>query len=139
LQVFNKGAVIVAGQPFLTIVPNEDKLAIEAKVQPNNIDQVKMHSSARYRFTSLNQRTTPEFDGEVYRISADAETDQRTGAMFYTVRVTIDDAEMQRLPPGTRIIPGMPTEVFIKTEDRTVLSYLIKPMSDQMMRAFRER
>ncbi len=139
LQVFNKGAVIVAGQPFLTIVPNEDKLAIEAKVQTNNIDQVKMHSPARYRFTSLNQRTTPEFDGEVYRVSADAETDQRTGAMFYTVRVTIDVADMQRLPPGTRIIPGMPTEVFIKTEDRTVLSYLVKPMSDQMMRAFRER
>ncbi len=139
LQVFAKGAVLAAGGPIMSIVPSSDKMAIEARVPVHQIDQVKIGSLATYRLTSLNQRTTPELKGEVYRISADAETDQRTGATYYTVRVNVADAELERLGSSVRLIPGMPAEVFIRTDDRTVLSYLVKPISDQMMRAMRER
>ena len=139
LQVFNKGAVIVPGTPFMTIVPNEERFAIEVKLPSTSIDQVRLGSVTRYRFTSLNQRTTPELEGEVSRISADAEEDQRSGAKFYTVRGTLDANEVKRLGSEVRVIPGMPVEMFIRTDDRTVMSYLLKPLSDQVMRAFRER
>ncbi|PZU92139.1 MAG: HlyD family type I secretion periplasmic adaptor subunit [Chelatococcus sp.] len=139
LQVFNKGAVIVPGTPFMTIVPNEERFAIEVKLPSTSIDQVRLGSVTRYRFTSLNQRTTPELEGEVSRISADAEEDQRSGAKFYTVRGTLDANEVKRLGTEVRVIPGMPVEMFIRTDDRTVMSYLLKPLSDQVMRAFRER
>lgn len=139
LQVFSKGAVITPGTAIVSIVPSSDKLAIEAKVPVHQIDQVHVGAKATFRLTSLNQRTTPELYGEVYRVSATAETEERTGATFYTVRVTLPENEVKRLGTDVKLIPGMPAEVFIKTSDRTVLSYLVKPMSDQITRAFRER
>lgn len=139
LQVFSKGAVITPGTAIVSIVPSSDKLAIEAKVPVHQIDQVHVGAKATFRLTSLNQRTTPELYGEVYLVSATAETEERTGATFYTVRVTLPENEVKRLGTDVKLIPGMPAEVFIKTSDRTVLSYLVKPMSDQITRAFRER
>lgn len=139
LQVFSKGAVVTPGTAIVSIVPSSDKLAIEAKVPVHQIDQVHVGAKATFRLTSLNQRTTPELYGDVYLVSATAETEERTGATYYTVRVTLPESEVKRLGKDAKLIPGMPAEVFIKTSDRTVLSYLVKPMSDQITRAFRER
>ena len=90
------------------------------------------------RFSAFDQRTTPEVNGKISRISADVSPDQRTGQNYYTARVSIGPEEISRL--GTaKLLPGMPAEVFAKTYDRSVLSYLTKPLSDQVARAFRER
>ncbi len=89
------------------------------------------------RFSAFNQRTTPELNGEVSRISADLTQDQKTGAAYYTIRISMPESEIARLG-GLRLVPGMPVEAFIRTDDRTVLSYLVKPLSDQLVRAFRE-
>jgi HlyD family secretion protein len=89
------------------------------------------------RFSAFNLQTTPEINGTINWIAADQTEDQRTGMSYYTVRLAVSDAEAARLH-GLKIIPGMPVEAFIKTESRTMLSYLLKPLTDQVMRTFRE-
>ena len=90
------------------------------------------------RFLAFNQRTTPEINGVVSRISADAVIDQRTGAAYYTVRIALGPEEIARLGE-VKLVPGMPVEAFVRTGDRKVISYLMKPLTDQFARAFRER
>jgi HlyD family secretion protein len=90
------------------------------------------------RFSAFNQRTTPEINGILTRISADIIQDQRTGAMYYLARVSMPAEEVARLR-GLRLVPGMPVEAFVQTDLRTVISYLVKPMSDQIAKAFREK
>ena len=90
------------------------------------------------RLSAFNQRTTPELNGVVTSVSPDVTTDQRTGQSYYTIRVSLPVAEVARLG-DVKLIPGMPVEAFVQTGDRTMLSYLIKPLNDQLMRAFRER
>jgi len=90
------------------------------------------------RFPAFNQRTTPEISGKVTRISADTTTDQRTGQSYYVVRVAMPTEEVLRLG-DVKLIPGMPVEAFVQTGERTVFSYLVKPLRDQLMRAFREK
>jgi HlyD family secretion protein len=90
------------------------------------------------RFSALDQRTTPEIDGVVSRVSPDLTVDQRSGQGFYTVRLAIPDRELDRLA-GAQLTPGMPVEAFLRTQQRTVLTYFTKPLSDQVARAFRER
>lgn len=122
----------------MMIIPNHDVLAIEAKVAPQDIDQVRVGQSALLRFTAFNQRITPEFQGVVSLVAADVTHDQRTNESFYVARITptLDSpAHASRLA----LVPGMPAEVFITIGDRTMMSYLMKPLSDQMMRAFRDQ
>jgi HlyD family secretion protein len=91
------------------------------------------------RFPAFNQRTTPEFNGAVSRISADLSRDpQAANQAYYVARIALSDEEIQRLGE-LKLIPGMPAEVHIKTTDRTPLSYLVKPFTDQFARAFKER
>jgi HlyD family secretion protein len=90
------------------------------------------------RFSAFNQRTTPELNGTVQRIAADTSNDQRTGQSYYVVRIDIDDGEVARLG-SVRLTPGMPVETFIQTGERTLVSYLVKPLHDQLMRSFREK
>jgi len=111
---------------------------VEAKVNPQDVDQLQIGQAAMLRFSSFNQRTTPEINGTVTRISADTTTDQRTGQSYYTIRIAMPTSELARLG-NVRIIPGMPVEAFVQTGERTVFSYLVKPLSDQLMRAFREK
>ena len=102
------------------------------------IDQVKIGQPALLRFSALNQRTTPELNGIVSRVSPDITTDQRTGLNHYVVRASMPTDEIARL--GTvKLIPGMPVEAFIQTGNRTMMSYLMKPLHDHLMRAFREK
>src|SRR5262249_4900141 len=86
----------------------------------------------------FNIRTTPEIEGVVTRISADTSTDQRTGQSYYTVRIAMPADQIERLGE-VKLLPGMPVEAFMQTRDRTMLSYLIKPLHDQFLRAFREK
>jgi len=136
--VHTVGGVIQAGEQIMLIVPEADNLAVEAKANPQDIDQLQVGQTAMLRFTNFNQRTTPEIFGKVTRISADTTTDQRTGMSYYTVRVGMVPGEIAKLG-DVKLVPGMPVETFIQTADRTVLSYLAKPLYDQIVRAFREK
>lgn len=137
LAVHTVGGVVQAGETVLQIVPTKDTLLVEARLDPANIDQVQTGQEATVRFPSFNQRTTPELTGTVRHISADVAKDARMEFEFYTIRVALNASEIARL--GTaKLVPGMPTEVFIKTDQRTALSYLVKPLTDQIQRAFRE-
>lgn len=138
LAVHTVGGVVTAGEPIMLIVPEADALSIEAKVAPHDIDQLQTGQPAGLRFSTFNQRTTPEIKGEISRISADVSPDQRTGQTYYTVRIGLAPDEIARLGQ-VKLVPGMPVEAFMKTDDRTVLSYFVKPLQDQVMRAFRER
>ena len=138
LAVHTVGGVVSASDPIMLIVPEADALSVEAKVSPQDIDQLHLGQVAGLRFSAFNQRTTPEISGAIGRISADVSTDQRSGQSFYTVRIALPAEEIARLG-NVKLVPGMPVEAFIKTYDRTVLSYFIKPLEDQVMRAFRER
>lgn len=136
LTVHTVGGVVTPSEPVMLIVPEADALMVEARVQPQDIDHVRPGLRAGLRFTAFNQRTTPELNGEVQLVSADTSQDQKTGASYYTARIAIPEDEITRLH-GLHLIPGMPVETFINTGDRTVMSYLVKPMTDQINRAFR--
>jgi HlyD family secretion protein len=138
LNVHTIGGVIAAGEPIMLIVPESEALTVEAKIQPQDIDQVRFGQKALLRFSAFSQRTTPELLGVVTRISADVTQDQKTGMSFYTVRIAVPENEISRLG-DLKLVAGMPVEAFIQTGERNVISYLVKPLSDQFMRAFREK
>ena len=136
--VHTVGGVITAGDAIMMIVPQADALSVEAKVNPQDIDKLQIGQKTLLRLSAFNQRTTPELNGVVIRVSPDVTTDQRTGQSYYTIRVSMPPDEVARLGE-VKLIPGMPVEAFVQTGDRTMLAYLIKPLRDQLMRAFRER
>jgi HlyD family secretion protein len=136
--VHTVGGVITAGDTVMLIVPQADDLQVEAKVNPQDIDKLQVGQKTLLRLSAFNQRTTPELNGVVTRVSPDVTTDQRTGQSYYTIRVSMPPEEVARLG-DVKLIPGMPVEAFVQTGERTLLSYLIKPLSDQLMRAFREK
>ena len=136
--VHTVGGVITAGDAIMMIVPQTDALSVEAKVNPQDIDKLQIGQKTLLRLSAFNQRTTPELNGVVTRVSPDVTTDQRTGQSYYTIRVSMPPEEVARLGDN-KLIPGMPVEAFVQTGDRTMLSYLIKPLSDQLMRTFREK
>ena len=136
--VHTVGGVIPAGDPIMLIVPEADNLSVEVKVNPQDIDQLQLNQKAILRFSAFNARTTPEIEGIVTRISADTTTDQRTGQSYYTIRISLPVEQIERLG-DVKLLPGMPVEAFVQTGDRTMLSYLMKPLHDQVVRAFREK
>jgi HlyD family secretion protein len=137
LAVHTVGGVIGPAEIIMLVVPGSDMLTVEARIAPHDIDQVRVGQTAALRFSTVHQRTTPEINAEVDRVSPDITQDQKTGTSFYTVRITLPERELARLR-GFKPVPGMPVEAFIQTGERTVISYLIKPISDQLMRAWRE-
>jgi HlyD family secretion protein len=132
------GGVIAAGDPIMLIVPQSDTLSVEVKVEPKDVDLVAFGQPVLLRFSAFNQRTTPELNGTVQRVAADTNVDQRTGQSYYLVRIAIAADEVERLGP-VKLTPGMPVEAFIQTGERTLVSYLVKPLRDQLMRSFREK
>jgi HlyD family secretion protein len=136
--VHTVGGVITAGDAIMLIVPQADDLQVEAKVNPQDIDKLQVGQKTLLRLSAFNQRTTPELNGVVTRVSPDVTTDQRTGQSYYTIRISMPPEEVARLG-DVKLIPGMPVEAFVQTGERTLISYLIKPLSDQLMRAFREK
>jgi len=136
LAVHTIGAVIAPGELVMSIVPVTDMLKIEANVAPQDVDQLLIGQQAVLRFSAFNHQTTPEINGTLDRVSPDTITDQRTGQPYYTVRISVDAAEITRLG-AVKLVPGMPVEVFAQTGARTAISYLVKPLRDQLARAFR--
>lgn len=138
LSVHTIGGVVAPGETVMQIVPREDQLIIEAQVQPVDIDQLAPGQEARIRFPSFDQRTTPELNARLLTVAADLTQDERTGLSYYTAKLVIDDDELEKLGSQT-LVPGMPVETFLQTGERTVLSYLVKPVTDQIAHAMRER
>lgn len=137
LAVHTIGGVIAPGQEILQIVPSDAQLVLEARIDPARIDQVRQQQSAYVRLTSFNQRTTPELSGTVINVSADLVSDARNESFHYLARVALNDGEPARLG-GKVLLPGMPADVFIQTDSRTVMSYLLKPLTDHFKGAMRE-
>jgi len=138
LAVHTIGGVIAAGDTIMLIVPDADTLTVEVKIPPQDIDQLFLGQAATLRFSAFNARTTPEIEGKVSLISADITQDQRSGASYYLCRITLNASEIARLG-DVKLIPGMPVVAFIKTGERTMLSYITKPLRDQAERAFKEK
>ena len=138
LAVHTVGGIVGPGEQLMLLVPQGEKLVIDARIAPQDIDQARSSRSAIVRFPAFNQRTTPELQGRVSSISPEVVSEPNTGQSYFTARIEIDDDELQRLD-GLNLVPGMPADVQIRTGDRTVLSYLWKPISDQLSNAFRER
>ncbi len=109
---------------------------IAGRIEPIHIDQVYLGQPAGLRFSAFEQRVTPELTGHVTAVSADAFTDEVTGQTYYRVEVLPDEGEMAKLGDKT-VLPGMPVEIFIKTDERTPLSYLTKPLTDYFSRSMR--
>ena len=137
-NVHTVGGVVQAGEPIMLIVPDSDSLIVDAKVAPQDIDQVHVGQRAVLRFAAFNQGTTPEVDGEVIHIGADVTQEDRAAEPYYSVRIRVAEGELSRLA-GLQLLAGMPVEAFIQTTPRTVASFLVKPFGDQLARAFRGR
>jgi HlyD family secretion protein len=138
LAVHTVGGVVAAGEQIMLIVPEGDMLTVEVRVAAAEIDQIGVDRESSLRFPAFNQRTTPEVSGRVTRISPDAVQDSRTGQYYYTARIAPGSDLAEKL--GRQALkPGMPVEAFIATDKRSALSYIVKPLTDQFMRAFRER
>ena len=137
LSVHTIGGVIAAGEVVMEVVPESDELQIEAKLPPHEIDHVHRKQQAYIRFSAFNQRTTPQLEGIVSYVSADLAQDRRSNsnAAYYTVRVTLPPGERRRLK-DLQLVSGMPVEVFLQTGSRTMMSYLLKPITDQLLRTF---
>lgn len=139
LAVHTVGGVITGqGEPLMLIVPEDEALRVEARVQPQDIDQMHLGQKATVRFSAFNQRTTPEVEATVSMVAADVSQDQKTGASFYTIYIKVPPSELDRLG-AVKLIPGMPAEAFVQTSSRTVISYLTKPLYEQITRSFREK
>lgn len=138
LAVHTIGGVVTPAEVMMVIVPESDELQIDARLPSNEIDQVHKGQNTLVRFSAFNQRTTPELRGIVSQVSADITRDPQSNANYYTVRVSLPGGEFARLGE-LQLIAGMPAEVFIQTGSRTMMSYLFKPISDQLHRMFRER
>ncbi len=138
LQVHSKGAVLRPADPILSIVPQDRTLVVTAQIDPLHVDSVFPGQEVTLRFPALQNRDTPDLVGKVARISADAFADPATGRLFYRATIIPDVSGMAGLPDGTVLIPGMPVDAFLRTGDRTVLQYLLKPLADGINMALRE-
>ncbi|WP_416357049.1 HlyD family type I secretion periplasmic adaptor subunit [Aureimonas phyllosphaerae] len=136
LAIHTVGGVVQPAEVLMRIVPGNDALVGEVHIRPTDIDQVFPGQKAEIHFSAFDRGTTPVINGALSRISPDLERDQRSGASFYTARISVSHEEMNRLG-SLQIVPGMPLEVFIQTNERTIISYLSKPLTDQLNRAFR--
>ena len=138
MQVTTPRSVIRAAEPLLYLIPQDRPLVIAAQVNPTNIDEISVGQEVNLRLSSLDQRTTPELKGRVMLISADAFAEENTGRSYFRAEITLSPGEMERLDEGTILLPGMPVDTFIKTGDRSPLTYLVKPMTDYFVRSWRE-
>jgi HlyD family secretion protein len=137
MQVFGSSAVVRPADPLLHIVPQDRPLVIQTQVDPIHVDQVFPGQPVVLRLPSFDMRTTPEIFGKVVRVSPDSFTDESTGMSYYQAEVLPDPGEIERLGDVV-LLPGMPVEAYLRTQDRSPLAYLVKPLTDYFARAFRE-
>jgi HlyD family secretion protein len=137
LTVTTPRSVIRPADPVLYIIPQDRPLVIAAQVPTIHIDQIHVGQAARLHFSAFSSRTTEELQGSVVVVAADATTDERTQMAHYRIEIALDPGEIEKLQ-GLVLVPGMPVEAFIRTDDRTPMAYLVKPFTDYFVRAFRE-
>lgn len=139
LSVHTIGGVIAPGEPLMEIVPEATNLQVSARISPQDVDKVQSGQATLVRFSAFGSRRTPETQGNVKTISADAIIDETTGAPYYLVIVELPPSEqLQQILRGNLLLPGMPVETFIKTGKRPAISYLLKPLLDSFARSMRE-
>lgn len=138
MQVFAPRSVIRPADAVLYIVPQDRPLVITAQILPIHIDQIHVGQEVALRFSAFDQRRTPELFGQVVQVSADAFTDQQSRASYYRAEIALNEGEIDRLPAGMTLIPGMPVEAYFGTDARTPFEYLLKPFLDYFTKAFRE-
>ncbi len=138
MQVFGRKSVITAANPVLFLVPQDRPLFIETEVAPTDIDQVNPGQPVILKFGSFDARNTPDLEGFVSIISPDTFTDERSGRSFYRVEVQLPEEELTKLPEGASVVPGMPVEVFMRTEDKSPIAYLVQPLGRYFDRAFKD-
>jgi len=136
IRFVTPGSSITDGQPVLDLLPLDDRLVVEAKVLPTDVEQLRVGQRVNVRLSALRQRTTPLLAGHLTYVSADQQTDQQ-GNAFFLARAEIDPGEMVRLP-GLVMSAGMPTELFVLGETRSALSYLVSPITNSLRRALRD-
>jgi len=132
------GGVVEKGRPILEIVPSNDALVIEARTTPLDVKAVHNGLNAQIHFTAYSSRSTPRVPGTVQSVSADRLLDSNTNQPYYLVKVTVDREAMGRLAPNVKLIPGMPADVLIITEHRTMFDYLFQPFLETFRRSFHE-
>ena len=137
LKVFAERSVIRSADELMFIVPQDRPLVITGEIEPIHIDEVFVGQPVTIRFATFDARTTPEVFGSVSNISGDVFNDDKTGRRFYRVEMILNEGEMERLGE-VDLLPGMPVDTFIQTEQRTPMAYLIKPLADYFNKAFRE-
>lgn len=138
LAVHTVGGVISPAEPAMLVVPSATRLELDARIQPQDVDQLKVGQRAVVRVHAFNQRTTPELVGELTRVSADITRDPQTQMPYYLVRVAVSSAELASLGEQ-KLVPGMQADVYVETYARSPFDFLIKPVRDHMTKAFRER
>ncbi|MGH1417938.1 MAG: HlyD family type I secretion periplasmic adaptor subunit [Hyphomicrobiaceae bacterium] len=136
-RIHTVGAVIRPGDTLLEIVPTDDRLIVEARLKPQDVDNVYVGQTTEIRLTGLNQRTTAPLDGRVIYLSADSETDKQTSDPYFVVHVAIAKQDLTQVH-DLDLLPGMPADISIKTGTRTAITYLMQPFFDSMHRAWKE-
>lgn len=137
LRTHTPGGVITPGSDVLDLVPTGDKLVLEVKIQPIDIDVVRPDLPAMIHFVAYKQRTTPVVEGRVKRVCADAVTDERTGSTYFLATVEVQTDQLARVP-NVKLYPGMPVEAAIVAGNRTMLAFFLQPFTDSFARAFHE-
>ena len=138
LVVFAPRSVVRAADPVMYLVPQDRPLVVASQVEPIHVDQVHVGQEVQLRLSAFDQRQTPELTGRVVQVSADAFQDEQSRMSYYRADIEIEEGELAKLPEGMTLLPGMPVEAFIRTGERTPLAYLLKPLSDYFVKAFRE-
>ncbi len=137
MTIHQEGAVILAGRPFMTIVPDQDKLIVEAEISPMDIDIVHPGLTAKVRLTAYKQRSLPPLIGQVSLVSPDSVMNEKTGATYFVARIVISAKELAHYP-HVKLYPGMPVQAMIIVEKRSPFQYFIQPLKDSFTKAFRE-
>lgn len=140
LQVFTVGGVIAGREKLMEIVPDRASLVVEARVSPDDADDIHVGQTAEVRVVALHERNLPVIEGQVTRISADSFTDERTGLRYFTADVVVPEPELKRLSEaaGGGIGPGLPVEILVPLRKRTFFDYLFEPLNQVLWRTFRE-
>lgn len=138
LRFKTTGGVVMAGEPIVEIVPTEESLLIDARIDPSDIDVISVGLKAAVHLTAYSSRALPRIEGTVRSVSADRLTDPHTGVPYFLARVEVSKEEIDALDAGVSLLPGMPAEVLIVTGERTVLAYIIEPFQATFRRGMRE-
>ncbi|MCB4859669.1 HlyD family type I secretion periplasmic adaptor subunit [Sphingobium sp. PNB] len=142
LNVFTVGGVISAGQKLMDIVPDRAGLVIEARISPEDIDDLKVGQQAQIKFSSLHERDLPIMDGRITRLSADSFQDEKAGVSFYTAEVMVPPKELDRIRSvrgkDFSLKAGMPVQVLVPLRRRTALQYALEPLTQSLWLSFRE-